>query len=348
MDSLFHPLKINNLSLSNRIVMPPMALDIATEQGEITQELIKHYLSRAWAQPQGEVNRKDCYPRSGVGLIIVEHSYVNIRGKAHPRQLGIYDDFLINGLKLLTREIHEEGVPVGIQISHAGARALDSPVAPSVVNCPFLSSYGQGQSGISNLPRELNMAEIQQLIKEFAEAALRAKEAGFDLIEIHGAHGYLLNQFYSPLTNHREDMYGGTWEKRLRFPTEVTAAVRQAVGPEMPIFYRLGADDRIPGGNCVEDSIRAIPFLVEAGVDCLDISGGICGYLNSGPECFFTYIAKAIKPITDIPIIVTGGIRNCHTANKLIVENIADLVGIGRALLDDAGWARKAWMEVNQ
>lgn len=349
MANLFSPCQIENLALSNRLVMPPMALDIASEQGEVTAGLVEHYLLRARAHPAAETEGRAGNARPGIGLVIVEHSYVSPGGRAHPRQLGIDNDLLLPGLQLLAAELHGAGVPAAIQISHAGARALASPAAPSRINSPHLSRYGKQQAAeAEDLPHELSKTEIKQLVKKFAEAALRAKKAGFDVVEIHGAHGYLLNQFYSPLTNHRKDAYGGTLEKRLRFPLEVIAAVREAVGPEMPVFYRLGADDRLPGGNSIAESVQAVPYLVEAGVSCLDLSGGLCGYLKSGPEGFFTYLAEAIKPVTGLPVLVTGGIRNVQTADKLITAKKADLVGIGRALLADAGWARKAWLEMNR
>lgn len=348
MGSLFSPLQIKNLLLRNRLVMPPMALDIATEHGVVTDQLIQHYLLRARAIPQGKCDRQAGMPCAGVGLVIIEHCYVTPWGRAHPRQLGMYDDVLIPGLKLLVQELHKEGVCVGVQISHAGARSPFSPVGPTRMDCPYLTRFGQNQTEKRDLPHGLTKREIRRLTDQFAQAALRAYRAGFDLVEIHGAHGYLLNQFYSPLTNQREDEYGGSLENRLRFSLEVMKAVRDAVGTETPVFYRLGADDRLPGGNRIEDSIQAVPPLVEAGVDCLDLSGGICGYLKSGPEGFFTYLAEAIKPVSRVPVLVTGGIRSVHTANRLIEENKADLVGVGRPLLDDPDWARKAWMELNR
>lgn len=305
-----------------------MALDIATEKGEVTPKLIEHYRLRA----------------KGTGLIIVEHSYVNRFAQAHPCQLGIYDDELIPGLKHLAEEIHKEGVPVGIQISHAGARALSFPCGPSGIQSKYLSRFGQKDPIKGS--QKLSKDGIQQIVNYFAQAARRAQIAGFDFVEIHGAHGYLLNQFYSPLTNLRRDEYGGTLEKRLRFPIEVIKAVRGAIGENMPIFYRLGADDRLAGGNCIEDSIIAASLLREAGVDCLDLSGGICGYLKNGPEGFFAYMGKAIKPVLDIPVIITGGIKTGIKANEMIVDHSADLVGVGRALLQDPEWVYKEWLKM--
>ena len=215
MDALFSSLKIKNLVMRNRLVMPPMALDIATEQGEVTHTLMEHYLRRA--RPYPEIDRKKYRgaDRAGLGLIIVEHSYVNSSGRAHPRQLGIYDDSMIDGLRELVAGIHQEDVPVGIQISHAGARALHEPSAPSEMRSPHLSRFGLKQ-GVERgeLPRELSKEELGRILNDFARAARRAQLAGFDFVEIHRAHGYLLNQFYSPLTNVRDDEYGGSLEHR--------------------------------------------------------------------------------------------------------------------------------------
>lgn len=329
---LFSPFIINNLTLNNRLVLPPMALDIATEHGKVTSQLLEHYISHA----------------TGVGLIITEHSYVSPGGKAHPRQLGIYDNSIIPGLKLLVDTIHLKGIPLGIQISHAGARALAAPVGPSATPKSRLPRYGDMHKQSSYQIQELSQEEIKQIVADFKEAAVRAKKAGFDLIEIHGAHGYLLNQFYSPLTNQRTDEYGGSLQKRLRFLLEVIHAVKDAAGPTIPVFYRLGADDRLPGGNTLEDSKKAVPYLVEAGVDCLDLSGGISGYLKDGSGGFFNYLAEGLKKVTNIPVLVTGGIKSPLMAEELVISGTADLVGIGRALLADPAWASQAWQELNK
>lgn len=303
-----------------------MALDIATKEGEVTDRLIQHYRLRS----------------RGPGLIIVEHSYVNPEGRAHTHQLGIYSDTLIDGLKRLAAEIHREGTPVGIQISHAGMRAMNSPTGPSNIRSRYLLRFGETKKNMKKEPsRKLNLESIKKIVDDFAQAALRAQKAGFDFVEIHGAHGYLLNQFYSPLTNFRHDEYGGSLKQRLKITLEVIQAVRSAVGEDMPIFCRLGADDRLPGGITIEEGVTAAMLLREAGVDCIDLSGGICGYLKNGPEGFFTYMARRIKPVVDIPIMVTGGIKTGFAANEIIMDHSADLVGVGRALLHDPDWVQR-------
>ncbi|UWG98211.1 NADH:flavin oxidoreductase [Dehalobacter sp. DCM] len=332
MAELFSSLQIKGLTLKNRLVMPPMALDNAAENGEITEEQIDHYTVRA---------RPDNILNTGIGLIIVEHTFIHPKGKSHVRQLGIDDDAKISGLKYMTEAVHQEGVPLGIQITHAGARALYNPVAPSAEFCPHIIR-NKPMTDPNDPPHELTVAEISDIIQYFADAARRAKKAGFDLIEIHGAHGYLLNQFYSPLTNKRTDNYGGSLVNRMRFPCEVISAVREAVGSDMPVFYRLGADDRLPGGTTIQDSIEAVPYFIKAGIDCLDLSGGICGYLKNGPEAFFAYMAEALKPVVHIPVLVTGGIKTVQTAVELVKNDTTDLVGVGRAMLSDPDWARNA------
>jgi NADPH2 dehydrogenase len=333
MSSLFQPLQINRLTLKNRLVMPPMALNIATEQGAVSAELFEHYTER-------------CGKLAPIGLIIVEHTYISPDGRAHPRQLGLSDDSLIPGLKMLVDQVHKLGVKIGLQLTHAGGRALHSPTGPSAVNCPHLLRFGQNEQTVDDIPRELSLQEIKSLIVKFAEAASRAKKAGFDLIEIHGAHGYLLNQFYSPLTNRRTDSYGGSLERRLRFPLEVLEAVKKVLGSDFPLFFRFGADDRLPGGNTLADAKQAVPYLEEVGVDCLDLSGGIGGYIKNGPEGFFVYLAEGLKPVTRLPLLVTGGITKPATAEKIIRKKQADLVGVGRALLKDPDWVSNAWLEL--
>lgn len=364
---LFSPLQIKGLNLPNRIVMPPMALGIATSKGEVSREILDHYTLRAMAYHYGDTGDplpKDCKQatRAGVGLIIVEHAYISEEGQAHPQQLGIYDDSLLPGLTRLAAGIHAGGAIAGIQINHAGARILENAVAPSSIPLPFLprrsldtgqphagrAATAGAQSAFSGqLPRELTVADIKRLTKKFALAAARAKKAGFDLVEIHSAHGYLLNQFLSPLTNRRRDAYGGSLENRLRFPLEVIRAVREAVGPNYPVFYRLGADDRMEGGLNLEESRRAITMLEAAGVDAVDLSGGVGGYMKQGPEGFFLYMADTIKPVARVPVMVTGGIRTPQFADMVIRQKRSDLVGIGRALLADPAWAQKAWLTLN-
>ncbi|MGE5508997.1 MAG: NADH:flavin oxidoreductase [Chitinophagales bacterium] len=323
MSKLFSTFSVRDLKLRNRIVMPPMANNHATELGEVTDFLVEHYRRRA----------------GSVGLIIVEHSYVARGGHINRNQLGIYDDRLIPGLTRLVRAIHESGGVTCIQITHGGSAAASSvtgetPVAPSPVPHP-----AGGET-----PRELSQAELEEFIRAFGQAARRAKEAGFDAVEVHGAHGYLLNQFYSPLTNRRTDAFGGSREARLAFPLAVVREVRRVVGPDYPVFYRLGADDRLPGGLAVDDAVWAAPRLAAAGVDLVDVSGGFAG--SRPPDLqgqgYYAYLSEPVKRVSQAPVLVTGGITEPAAAEALLAEGKADLVGVGRALLADPDWAVKA------
>lgn len=326
MPGLLSPLQIKTLSLKNRIVMPPLALHQATADGEVTPQILAHYFRRL----------------QGVAMIIVEHSYVARNGRFHAHQLGIHADELLPGLAGLAAGIKEAGVIAGIQITHAGAAASratlgEQPAGPSAIRHPRSDS----------LPRSLATGEIDEIVEGFGHAAGRAVRAGFQFVEIHGAHGYLLNQFYSPLTNQRTDEYGGSRENRLRFPLRIVRRVREEVGPDFPVFYRLGGDDRTPGGLTVEDAVYAAPHLVEAGVDVLDLSGGMCGGRPEGlAPGYFVYLAEAVRPVVAVPLIVTGGIREPRLADSIIRSGVADLVGIGRALLADPDWAAGAVREL--
>ena len=158
----------------------------------------------------------------------------------------------------------------------------------------------------------------------------------------------MLNQFLSPLTNQRRDDYGGSLDNRLRLPLEVLAAVRRAVGDDYPVFVRLGADDRMEGGYNIEEGVRAAATLAQAGADCLDLSGGVGGYMRSGPEGFFVYMADAVKKVVLAPVLVTGGIKTGAYADKIISEGHADLVGVGRSILADPDWTARAWLETHK
>ncbi len=326
MSLLFEPLKWKGMELKNRIVMPPMANGKATPEGHVTQEMVNYYRERA---------------QHGIALVIVEHSYVNSRGKAHEGQMGIHNDKTMDGLTTLVKTIKECGSAAVIQITHAGSQIEYTPSsfhpplsASSVVN-PALDA--------GPMPDCMSLQEIEAVTDDFYAAAVRAKEAGFDGVEIHGAHGYLLNQFYSPLTNLRQDQYGGTRDKRLALALELVSRVRQAVGSDFPILYRLGVEDGMPGGLSLEDGVYAAMRLEKAGVDLLDISGGMLGSRagRSGPA-YFEFASAAVKEMVTAPVLVTGGITDPHEAEKVLENKSADLIGVGRALLQDPLWAMKA------
>jgi 2,4-dienoyl-CoA reductase-like NADH-dependent reductase (Old Yellow Enzyme family) len=314
---LLDPIEIKGLSLKNRIVMPPMGTGLATTEGAVTEAQIEHYVRRS----------------SKLGLQIVEYSYISLDGKNNKNQLGIYDDSLIPGLEKLSSSIHAKATPNIIQINHAGNTAsMDitgiKPVGPSS----------------SENVKELQVKEIEALVESFANAAERAMKAGFDGVEVHGAHGFLLNQFYSPLTNRRQDEYGGSLENRMRLPLEVIKKVKDRIGGRL-LLYRLGSVDLNPTGTQIEDSKKFAMKLEEAGVDIIDISGGLCGSRPAQLQDIKGYFipqAQEIKKVVDIPIIGVGRITEPEYADRLIQEGRIDLVAIGRALLNDPDWAVKA------
>lgn len=330
MSSLSEPLVIKGLTLKNRIVMPPMANDFSGPEGEANERHLKHYRRRAEAD---------------VGLMIVEHCYIVPEGKMSAKQLGIHEDSLVPGLRSIADTIRQAGSMSAIQLNHAGANTTAEvcgcqPVGPSRVAVPNRDVA----------PRELTTAEIGTLVAAFQAGARRAREAGFDAIEIHGAHGFLLCQFVSPYTNQRTDAYGGDTAARLRFSLQVITAVREETGPDFPLFYRFGASDLMQGGLSIDEAQRIAPLLVQAGIDVLDISGGLCGARPpefKGMQGFFAPLAQSIKSVVEVPVIAVGGITEPEAANDIIETGKADLVAVGRALLKNPDWAREAIKQIS-
>ena len=343
MHYLKQPIRINQLELANRLVLPPMATAKSGESGEVTQQLCDYYAEKSAG--------------GYVGCIITEHSYVSPEGKASPGQLSIAEDSCVEGLRKIVQAVHQNGSKVFAQISHAGG-AASTEVTGCAVYCPSSVQFAKPTAnGVQFYPegethKELCVfaqEELHILVQKFADAARRAKEAGFDGVEIHSAHGYLLDQFYSPLTNRREDAYTGkTLEGRIRLHLEIIAAVRAAVGAEYPVALRLGACDYMEGGSTLQDSIAAAKAFERAGVDLLDISGGFCSYIRPGhgnEQGYFAELTEAIKKEISIPVILTGGITRPEAAEQLLEEQKADLIGVGRAMLKDSLWAQKAMTE---
>jgi len=327
MKYLVEPLQTGKLLLKNRLVMPPMATAMCNEDGSLSKELLDYYDEKS----QGGY----------IGLIIIEHSFITQQGRVREKQLSIADDSLINSYKELASTIHKNGSKVVMQINHAGGAAKKevtgmNVVAPSAVINPF----HQDQL----IPKALTLKEIKDIVHAFASAARRVKEAGFDGVEIHSAHGYLLNQFFSPLTNKRTDEYGGDLSSRINIHLEVIKSVREAVGENFPILLRLGACDYINGGTTIADSEFAAIQFAKAGIDMLDISGGLRGYKNpkNSDEGYFSSLTEDIEKILTIPVILTGGITQAQVAEKLLSEKKADLIGVGRAIMNDSNWAKNA------
>jgi len=324
------PAFIGRMELRNRLVMPAMATNFATPDGRVTERLIAYHRARA---------------KGGVGLIVVEASYVHPGGKGFSNEVGIYNDDLIPGLKRLVEAVHDGGAKIAIQLFHAGRQT-----SSKITGQPLVAPSSVRYSPAEEMPKELSLEEIRSLLQAFKDAARRARVAGFDAVEIHGGHGYLLNQFFSPYTNKRTDRYGGSFENRVRFSLEVVAAVREAVGDDFPIIFRLSAEEYVSGGLTLEDTKLLAKEMVRAGVSALHVSAGIreSGAMITPPMavpqgCYVGY-AMSIKEAIGgkVPVIAVGRIRDPLMAEQIISQGKADFVAMGRALLADPDLPNKA------
>lgn len=322
------PLQTGSLLLNNRLVMPPMATSKSESDGKVSQGILDYYADKT---------------KGGhISLVIIEHSFIAREGQASRNQLSVAEDDVIEKLAQLAEVIHRNGSKAAMQINHAGSAAEKDvtgsiPVAPSALANPRKKG--------NDAPHALTKEEIAGVVEAFGNAAGRVKKAGFDGVEIHSAHGYLLNQFFSPLSNKRTDEYGGDVLNRIRIHLEVIAAVKKAVGKDFPILLRLGACDYMEGGTVIEDSLVAVQEFEKAGVNVLDISGGFNGYIipdNTVPQGYFAPLTAAIKQKVSIPVILTGGITEAAVAEQLLEDGNTDLIGVGRAILNDSDWARRA------
>jgi NADPH2 dehydrogenase len=325
MPHLLSPLSFSGLALRNRIVMPPMWSGQAAPNGAVTSEIVEYHRRRAAA---------------GCGLVIVEHSFIHPSGRHSTTQIGVDTDEMLDGLARLSAAVKAEGAVVCLQISHAGSRSssavtLQRPMAPSALRHPYEPD--------GEVPEAMTVAQIQEVVAAFGASAARAWKAGFDAVEIHAAHGFLLSEFLSPLTNRRDDQYGGDEERRSRLHLEVLAEVRRALDGRLPVFVRLGAHDETPGGLEIGAATRTAAKLADAGAGLIDVSGGLCGSrpAGKGPGYFVPY-ARAVKDAVRVPVSVAGGITDAVQADRIVRDGHADLVGIGRAMLNDADWAKKA------
>jgi len=329
LETLFSPFKIGTLELRNRIVMGPMGTNLSNPDGTITEEQIGYYEARA---------------RGGVGLIITEMAVVDPIGRYQPRIPEISNEKQIEGWKKLVKAVHVRGAKIVIQLGHAGRETVPEliggarPVAPSPIPAPHTKIA----------PKELTIKEIKELINRYAEAAERAVEAGVDGIEVHGAHCYLMAGFMSPLTNKRSDAYGGGLDGRLRFPVEVVGAIRERVGPGIPILFRISADEMVPGGLGFQETKIICRMLVEAGVEAIEISRGSLTTLRwvvppaGTPIALNLSYASELKKIVDVPILVVGRINDPRVAEEILKTNQADLIVMSRALLADPDLPKKA------
>ena len=272
-----------------------------------------------------------------IGLIITGHAYVLPDGQAGPWQLGIDHDELITGLQRLVEAVHRRGVPMALQISHAGFYANPKLIGQD----PGAVSHVEGLAKADR--RELLIKDIQTIVEAFGRAGLRAKQAGFDGVQIHAAHGYLLNQFLSPVFNRRSDRYGGSLENRFRAVSDIIASVRHNVGPDFPLLIKLNCGDFINGGLNENDFLRIGKLSAEHQVDAIEVSGGtlISGklgpsrmsILTKNQEGYFGDCASRLKKLVSVPIITVGGIRSFEVAKKIIEEKRADYISMSRPFI---------------
>jgi NADPH2 dehydrogenase len=317
MKSLFTEYKIKNLTLKNRIVMPPMCMYVAPETGMATDWHILHYATRAVG---------------GAGLIVIEATAVSPEGRLSSNDLGIWEDAHIPGLAAIVKAVHDNGAKIGIQLNHGGrkceAEGMDVE-APSAI--PYDENFP--------MPKAMTKEDIAETVGEFKRAARRAERAGFDLIQIHAAHGYLLNEFLSPLTNRRQDEYGGSCENRVRFLGELLDAVRSVWPPEKPIEVRITAEDYGEGGNRAEDLAVMLNLVKDKGIDSVNVSTG--GLINVVPKAFPGYQvphAEVIRTMTGLPVVAGGLLTDPVEANRIVEEGRADQVFLGRELLRNPYW----------
>lgn len=322
---LFEPIKIGNMYLKNRIVMSSMNLGYAHD-GEVNQRIIDFYAERA---------------RGEAGLIMVGGAPIEPSG-TYGGFINIYNDSLLTNHNILTRAVKAAGACIGLQLFHAGRLSFGFVDGMEVLAPSPLPSKLTGY-----MPRELTILEIHRIIDSFADGALRARKAGYDLVEVIITGGYLINQFLSPLTNHRTDEYGGSPENRMRFAREVIEAIRAKVGPDYPIGVRLGANDLIKGGNGWREMSIVAQELEKASVNVLNVTGGwhespIPQIQSVVPRGAYTYLAAKIKEQVKIPVAASNRINNPALAEEILQNNQADLITVARGFLADPEWGIKA------
>ena len=334
MNILLTPARIGSLEIPNRIVMPPMTTRTADEEGYVTDDTVAYYLARA---------------QGGVGLITVEMASPEKAGRHRRREIGIYDDRFVPGLTRLIDAIHRAGAKASIQLGHGGGHTRrdicgETPIAPSAIPHPVYETTLE-----TIVPEEMTKARIEAVIAAHAAAAARARKAGFDCVEIHAAHGYLISQFHAPFENRRTDMYGGSLENRARFGLEVLRAVKAAVA-EMPVVYRLSVEDFFPGGLPFSEGRQIAVWAAQAGADALHVTAGHYRSLPSAqivlppmtfPDALFLDLAAAVKKLVGVPVIAVGRLGDPAIATEAVAAGKADFIALGRALIAEPRWVEK-------
>ncbi|MGD2097333.1 MAG: NADH:flavin oxidoreductase [Desulfobacterales bacterium] len=319
---LFEPSEINGMKLQNRFVRSATWEGLAAKDGSCASQL---------------VGLMETLAKGGVGLIISSHAYVQKVGQAGTGQLGIHNDDLIPGLKKMTAAVHGQNGKIVCQLAHAGFFGTEklsgqTPIAPSVID------------GIAKgMRREMTAEDIQRVITAFEAAARRAKIAGFDGVQIHAAHGYLLSEFISPMFNHRTDEYGGSIENRARLPLAVLQTIREAVGADYPVLIKLNCKEFVDEGLQPEEFVQVGKMLADAGIDAIEISGGIpvspktrpsqLGINKEEKEAYFQQEARALRKAADVTLILVGGTRSFNVAEGLVAEGVADYISMSRPLI---------------
>ena len=326
MNRLFAGSKISGMTLSNRFVRSATWEGMAAEDGGVTPKLVETMVALA---------------KGGVGLIISSHTYVSPEGQAGPWQLGIYKDELMDGLRKMTSAVHAAGGKIAAQLAHAGCRAA----ASLSHRIPLLVSDFEG---LMNSPgKEMEQTDIGNIVTAYVDAARRAKDSGFDAVQLHAAHGYLLNQFLSPAYNRRQDEYGGSVSNRARILLDILRGVREAVGKDFPILVKMNCQDFIPNGLTLADSLQAAQLLADAGIDAIELSGGMVASGHLSPsriginseekEAYFQEEARVFKKQISVPLILVGGLRSLEVAERIVEEGIADYISMCRPFIREPG-----------
>jgi len=333
MPQLSDPIKIGSLDIKNRTVMAPMVRNLATEEGEVTKEVVEHYELRA---------------KGGVGLIIVEAAAVMWEHRIMKKNIGVHDDKMIPGLTELAEGINKHGARSFIQINHSGPKGHGKSVYAGPSAIPVMKG---------KIPEPLTIEDIENVTQMFVDATKRVKEAGFDGVEIHGAHYYLLSAFLSSYTNRRDDDYGGSTENKARFSVEIIKAIRKEVG-DYPLIFRMNGFENVENGITMEEGINIAKIIENAGIDSVHVSCVVDPTFNPGippvfdkgsqPEFLKNYpwdscipIGGQIKPHVNVPVIGVGEVRDETLAKKFEDDDICDMLGIGRALLADPDFVHK-------